>query len=189
MDALMIVLVVTFLAQLGGRSSGFATRLAERTGAIVPVLSGLLVAQAVLAAMAVALGIAIAPELTPELRSLLLALALVLVGVALTTRMPRPGSPFGWPRLRAFGTALFGGGAILVADSGMMLVAAAAARSPLPWAAWPAAILGLLGALLPPLMLGEREWQRLPWRTIRIAIGAVLILAGVIVGLSAKGLI
>lgn len=185
----MTVLVVTLLAQAGGRASAFASQLAEQTGRIGPVLTGLLIAQAMLAAVAVGIGIALAPQVTPEFRTLLLAVALLLVGIGLAGRMPRPGSPFGWPRLGAFGTALLGGGAILMADSGMTLVAAAAARSPLPWAAWPGAILGLTGALLPPLLLGEHEWRRMPWRAIRMAIGGLLVVVGIVVALSSKGLI
>lgn len=189
MDALMTVLVVTLLAQAGGRASGFATDLAERTARIGPVLAGMVFAQAVLAAAAIGVGITLAPQVTPETRTLILAIALILVGLGMMGRLPRPGSPFGWPRLGAFGTALFGGGAILFADSGVMLIAAAAARSPLPWAAWPGAMLGLLGALLPPLILGEREWRRMPWRVIRVTIGTLLILIALAIGLATKGLI
>lgn len=189
MDALMIVLVVTLFAQAGGRLSAFATQLVERTGRIGPVLVGVSLAEAVLAAVAVGIGVELAPQITPEIRTLILAIALALVGIGLTTRLPRPGSPFGWPRLGAFGTALLGGGAILLGESGLMLVAAAAARSPLPWAAWPGAMLGLLGALLPPLLLGEREWRRIPWRAIRIVIGTGMILAAIVIASATKGLI
>ncbi len=189
----MTVLVVTLLAQAGGRLSGFATQLVERTGRSAPVLVGVLVAQGVLAAGAVLLGIALAPQVTPETRTLLLAIALALVGIGLTGGLgvsrAGAGSPFGWPRLGALGTALFGGGAILSADSGLLLIAAAAAHSPLPWAAWPGAVLGLLGALMPPLLLGEREWRRMPWRAIRSVAGVVLILAAIVVALATKGLI
>ena len=189
----MTVFVVTLLAQAGGRLSGFATHLVERTGRIGPVLLGVLVAQGVLAAGAVLLGIALAPQVTPETRTLILAIALALVGIGLTgglgARRAGTGSPFGWPRLGAFGTALLGGGAILSAESGLMRVAAAAAHSPLHWAAWPGAMLGLLGALTPPLLLGEREWRRMPWRAIRGVAGVTLILAAIVMALATKGLI
>lgn len=189
MDALMIVLVATLLSQAGGRLSGFAERLVERTARALPVLAGVMLAQGLLAAAAIRIGMLLGPQVTPETRSLLLAVALALVGIGMMGRLPRAGSAFGSTRLGMFGTASLGAGAILLADSGLMLVAVAAARSPLPWAAWPGAMLGLLGALLPAILLGAREWRRLPWRVIRVAGGGAMILVGIIIGLSAKGLI
>lgn len=189
MDAMMIVLVATLLSQAGGRLSGFTERLAERTGRSAPVLAGVLLAQGVLAAVAIRIGMLLGPQVTPETRSLLLALALVLVGIGMMGRLPRAGSSFGSVRLGVFGTALLGGGSILLMESGLALVAVAAARSPLPWAAWPGAMLGLLGALLPAILLGVREWRRLPWRPIRMTGGAIMILIGIVIALSTKGLI
>ena len=189
MDALMIVLVATLLSQAGGRLSGFTERLVERTDRALPVLAGVMLAQGVLAAAAIRIGMLLAPQVTPESRSVLLAVALVLLGIGMMGRLPRPGSTFGSPRLGMFGTASLGAAVILLADSGLMLVAAAAARSPLPWAAWPGAMLGLLGALLPAILLGTREWRRLPWRAIRLAAGGVMILIGLIIVLSTNGLI
>ena len=185
----MTVFVVTLLGQAGGRLSGFATDLVERTGRTGPVLIGIMLTQAVLAAVAIIGGVALAPQVTPDTRTLMLAVALVLVALGMAGGLPRSGSTFGRPRLGAFGTALLGGGAILCGDSGWMLVAAAAARSPLPWAAWPGAMLGLFGAMLPPLMLGAREWRRMPWRAIRLVIGAGMVVVAVVVALATKGLI
>lgn len=189
MDALMIVLVATLLSQAGGRLSGFAERLAERTDSALPVLAGVMLAQGLLAAVAIRIGMVLGPQVTPEMRSLLLAVALVLVGIGMMGRLPRAGSPFGSVRLGVFGTALLGAGTILLMESGLVLVAVAAARSPLPWAAWPGAMLGMLGALIPAILLGAREWRRLAWRPIRMTGGAIMILIGIVIALSAKGLI
>jgi putative Ca2+/H+ antiporter (TMEM165/GDT1 family) len=189
MDALMIVLVVTLLSQAGGRLSGFAERLAERTGRAMPVLAGVMLAQGILAVVAIRIGIMLGPQVTPETRTLLLAVALTLVGIGMMGRLPRPGSPFGSVHLGVFGIATLGAGWILLMESGLVLIAIAAARSPLPWAAWPGAMLGLAGALLPAILLGTREWRRLAWRAIRVVGGAALSLSGIIVVLSVKGLI
>ncbi|WP_322964858.1 hypothetical protein [Sphingomonas fuzhouensis] len=185
----MILLVATLLSQAGGRLSSFVERLVERTGRPVPVLVGVMLAQGALAAVAIRIGMMLAPQVTPETLSLFLAFALVMVGLGMCGRLPRPGSPFGPPRLGVFGTAALGAGLILSTESGLILVAVAAARSPLPWAAWPGVMLGLAGALLPAILLGTREWRRLAWRAIRVFGGAVMILTGIVIGLSAKGLI
>ncbi|WP_343526255.1 hypothetical protein [Sphingomonas sp.] len=189
MDALMIVLVVMLVAQIGGRLGDFTMRLAERTGRPTQVVGGVMLAQALLCALAIRLGIMLAARFTPEMHGLLLAIALMLVGFGMMGRPRRAASYGGFSRLGVTGTAAIGAGVILLADLSVMVVMAAAARSPLPWAALPGALAGTLGAILPPLTLGEREWRRLPLRAMRIAIGSVLILAGLVIGLSTKGLI
>ena len=189
MDALMIVLVVLLIGQIGGRLGDFTMRLAERTGRQAQVVGGVMLAQALLCALAIRLGILLAARFTPETHSLLLGIALVLAGIGSMGRVRRAESYSGFSRMGVMSTAVIGAGAILLADSGFMVVAAAAARSLLPWAAWPGALIGTLGAILPPLLLGAREWRRLPLRAMRIGIGGILILAGLIIALSAKRLI
>ncbi len=189
MDAFMLILVATLAGQTGGRLSLLAAQLVDRSGKTVAVLAGLILAQAVLAAGAIRIGILLAPEFTPETHGLLLAIALVVTGIGMMGRIPQPANPYGQPRLGAFGGAVIFGGAILFADSGLLVVAAAAARSPLSWAALPGAVIGLSGAMLPAMLMGERAWRRLPLHALRPALGAIMVLTGVVIGLSVKELI
>lgn len=185
----MTALVVALLAQGAGRVAALAAQATDRTGRPGAVMLGIVGAQLIVAGLAVQLGVTLAPSLTPETRTLLLGLAIGLAGAGLMGRLSSRASPFGPPRLGAFGTAMLGGGAIMLADSPAFVIAMAAARSPLPWAALPGALIGTAGAVLPAILLGEREWRRLPLRPIRIGGGAVMMLAGLVIALSAKGLI
>ena len=183
----MIVLVAVLGAQAAGRWSGFVVHLAEHSRQPGRVVLGAMLVQAVMAGLAIAFGQTLAPEVTPDTRSLLLALALLVLGIGLFGRMAAPRAmPPRWSPLVA---AVIGSGAIQLSDSTTLVIAAAAARSPLPWAALPGAMLGLAGAILPALLLGEREWRRLPLRAIRIGIGCAMILAGITIALSIRGLI
>ncbi|MBB3880280.1 TMEM165/GDT1 family protein [Sphingomonas pseudosanguinis] len=185
----MIALVVALLAQGAGRVAALAAQTTDRTGRPGAVMLGVLAAQLIVVGLAVQLGVTIAPSLTPETRTLLLGLAIGLAGAGLLGRLPPRVSPFGSPRLGAFGTAMLGGGAIMLADSPAFVIAMAAARSSLPWAALPGALIGTAGAVLPAILLGERGWRHLPLRLIRIGGGAVMLLTGAIIALSARGLI
>ncbi|MCT8001025.1 hypothetical protein NZL82_03940 [Sphingomonas sanguinis] len=189
MDAFMIVLVATLAGQACGRSSLLAAQLTERSGRPVAVLAGLVLAQALLAGVWIRLGTVLAARFTPETHGLFLAIALIFIGIGMMGPLPRSATPYGWPRLGVFGGALIGGGAILFADSGSLIVAAAAARSPLPWAALPGAAIGLAGAVLPAIILGERGWRRLPLRAMRVGLGVLMGLTGVVIALAVKGLI
>lgn len=185
----MIVLVVTLIGQAGGRVSLLAARLADQSGQTTAILAGLILTQGILAGIAIPLGMMFATMFTPEVQGLILAVALVLTGLEMIARLPATKTTTLQVRLGAFGGAAVGGGAVLLGESGLFVVAAAAARSPLPWAALPGAVVGLVGAVLPAMLLGEREWRRLPWRAIRTGLGTVTMVAGVILGLSVRHLI
>ncbi|MGE7206058.1 hypothetical protein ACQKJZ_10315 [Sphingomonas sp. NPDC019816] len=185
----MIALVVALVAQGAGRLAALAAQVSDRTGRPAAAILGIVVAQLVVASLAVQLGVTLAPGLTPETRTLLLGLAIGLAGVGLLGPLSARASPVDPSRLGAFGTAMLGGGAIMLADSPAFVIAMAAARSSLPWAALPGALIGTLGAVLPALLLGEREWRRLPLQPIRLGMGGVMLLTGLVIALSAKGLI
>ena len=74
-------------------------------------------------------------------------------------------------------------------DRMQFIVAALAARSPLPWAAAVGATMGALLVDVAAVVMGERGWCALPLRWLRIAVAAVLVVAGVVIGLSAVSLI
>ncbi|MET4896784.1 TMEM165/GDT1 family protein [Sphingomonadaceae bacterium jetA1] len=185
----MIALVVALLGQAGDRTGWLAARLADRDRRPGQLAAGLMLAMALVAALAVVAGRSLAASLTPEAKSLLLAVALVLLGIGAFRAVKPPAMRWSPARLGSLGGALLGGG-VLIAGGGVgFVLAAAAARSPLPWAALPGALMGTLGAVVPPIVLGEREWLRLPLRAVRIGTGLVLVLAGLVIGLSSRGLI
>ena len=185
----MTALVVTLFAHAGGRLAVLAAQTVDQTGRPGAVILGIVIAQLAIAALAVQLGTVLGPGLTPEGRTLLLGLAIAGAGIGMLGRLPQRGSPYGLPQLGARGTALLGGAVLMLVDSPAFVIAVAAARSPLPWAALPGAVIGTAGATLPAILLGERAWRRLPLRLIRTGAGVVMLLAGLIIALAAKGLI
>lgn len=188
MDALMAALLLGALTQAGDRTPWLAAILADRFRSPAVVLAAAAVALAINNAVGVAGGVLVAGLLTPEAKLLLLALALVLAGVTTGLRGKSPDRLDGW-RLGAFGTSALGLVILAFGDRMQFVSAALAARSPVPWLAAVGATLGALAVCAPAIMLGERRWAALPWLPVRALCGAVLALAGMVLGLSALGLI
>lgn len=184
----MAALVAAALAQIGDRPAWLAAVLADRYRApgIVIVAGALALAGA--SAMAAVGGALVAPRLTPEARQLLLALALLLQGIDAVVRAKPPERLDGW-RLGAFGTALIGLFILFFGDGVQFVVAALAARSPVPALAAIGATLGGIAVLAPAAMLGERAWLRQPLVRARRVIGALFVLAALPIGLGALRLI
>lgn len=188
MDALMAALVLGALTQLGDRTPWLAAILADRYRAPGTLFAAAAIALALNNAVGTVGGVLVAHLLTSNAKLLLLALALVLAGVTVQLRDKSPDRLSGW-RLGAFGTSALGLAILAFGDRMQFVTAALAARSTLPWAAPVGATLGALAVCAPAIVLGEERWLALPLRPVRIASGAVLALAGVVLGLSALRLL
>ena len=188
MDALMAALVAAALAQVGDRPAWLAAILADRYRTSGVVIGAAVFALAVASGVAALLGAALTPRLTPEARQLLLALALLLQGAGGLWRAKAPDRLTGW-RLGAAPTAGLGLLILTFGDGLMFVIAALAARSPVPALAAVGATLGSLAVLAPAAVLGEAAWLRLPLTTARRAIGGVFVLAALWVGLAALRLV
>jgi putative Ca2+/H+ antiporter (TMEM165/GDT1 family) len=126
--------------------------------------------------------------LTPAAGQLLLALALVLQGGGAVFPVKAPDRLERW-RLGAVGTSAAGLFILAFGDGIQFVVLALAARSAAPWLALVGAVIGSLAVLAPAALVGEREWTRAPLGPIRVAIGVVFVLAGLILGLAALHLV
>lgn len=178
---------------------GAITQLSEKTPWLAAIFAdrfrrpALVVLAAVLAlvfnyAIGVAAGLAVAALLTPEARLLLLALALVLAGAGTGFRFKRPDALEGWRTGPAF-TSIAGLAIMAFGDRMQFVVAALAARSSLPWAAMVGAVIGAAAVNVVAVALGEAAWLRLPLKGLRIAAAAVLLIAGVVIGVNALRLV
>ena len=183
----MAALVLGALTQASDRTPWLAAILADRLGRATATIA-LLLALALNYALGVVGGRLLAPMMTPEAKLLLLALALLLAGLGTGWRVKRPDALEHW-RLPAPLTAFAGLFIMAFGDRMQFVVAALAARTPLPWAAAVGATLGagLIGASA--AAVGETGWLRLPLRAVRLAAAAILIVAGAIIGLAALRLI
>ena len=184
----MAALVVAAAAQVGDRTAWLAAILSDRWQR-----PGLVIACAALAllaagGLAAAGGAVIGPMLAPNAKLLLLALALALQGGASLLAAKAPDRLEGW-RIGSAATAFLGLFILAFGDGVQFIVAALAARSPVPALAAVGATLGSLAVVVPAALMGEAAWLKLPLQPVRIAIGAVFAILGVVLALSALGLV
>ena len=188
MDALMAALVLGALTQLGDRTPWLAAILADRYRSTATLVVAAAVALLLNNVVGTVGGVLVAKLLTPNAKLLLLALALVLAGVTVQLGRKSPDRLAGW-KLGAFGTSVLGLAILAFGDRMQFVTAALAARTTLPWAAPVGATLGALAVCVPAIVLGEERWLALPLRPVKIVSGAVLTVGGIIMGLSAVGLV
>ncbi|QNE32066.1 hypothetical protein F1C10_09010 [Sphingomonas sp. NBWT7] len=188
MGELMAALVLGAICQAGDKTPWLAAILADRFRAPGLVIAATAAGLAANYALGVLGALLIAPLLTPNARLLLLALALVLAGASTTLRATSPDRLEGW-RLGACGTSVLGLAIMIFGDRMQFIVAALAAGSALPWLAAIGATIGALAVAAPAALIGEQQWLALPQRAIRWTTAALLVIAGVVFGLSAMRLI
>lgn len=185
----MAAFVGALLCQASDRTAWLSAIMADRyqkPGAIIIATIIALVAGNSVGAIA---GLLMAPIMTPNARALFLAIALVSAGGSALFALKPPDRMAGW-RIGAFATTLVALFAIGVGDRTQFLTAAITARSPeaAPFAVI-GSILGSLAVIIPAILAGEHRYRTLPHRPIRLAIGIVLIVTGLVFGLGALRLV
>lgn len=188
----MAALVAAALAGIGDRPAWLAAILSDRyaragSGAATVLVAATL-ALATAAGIAAFGGILLAPMLTPAARQALLALALLLQGGGALLPAKAPDRLEGW-RLGAFATSFLGLFVLAFGDGVQFVVLALAARSATPWLAAVGAVLGSLAVLTPAALLGEAAWTRAPLGRVRVGVGALFVVVGIVLGLGALRLI
>jgi putative Ca2+/H+ antiporter (TMEM165/GDT1 family) len=188
MDALLPAFIVAMLAEIGDRTQLLAVLLGVRFARPAPVIAGIALAAACTMALAGVAGTAIALEMDHRATGLLTGVALVLAGIA---------APFGgrsappvdsW-RLGAFASSF---GAFLILEFGdktQFVTAAIAAGSGHPALAAMGAALGVTVASMPAVLLGPSLARIVPLREIRIAVGGLLVLSGLVLAVRALDLV
>lgn len=186
MPSFFLALLAAAAATAGGREAVRVARLAGALGSGVGLLVACWLACVVACALAARLGAAIASELAPAAKPMLVAIALLLA--ALELAVLRPGRAPAEPT-RSFGAiALVLGAAQLTAAAGFLVFALAGALAA-PWLAAAGGALGS-GAVLTAAWSAGAEWEaRMPLAFLRHGVAALLLVAAVITGLSARGLL
>ena len=184
----MAAIVLGAICQASDKTPWLAAIFADRFRAPALVIVAAVLALTFNYAIGVAAGLAVAALLTPEARLLLLALALVLAGAGTGFRLKRPDALEGWRTGPAF-TSIAGLAIMAFGDRMQFVVAALAARSTLPWAAMVGAVIGAAAVDAVAVLAGEAAWLRLPLTAIRIAAAAILLVAGVVMGVNALRLV
>jgi putative Ca2+/H+ antiporter (TMEM165/GDT1 family) len=188
MDALMAALVAAALAQFGDRTAWLAAILSDRyrkPGLVIAMAALALVAASGLAA---ALGAVIGPKLAPNAQQLMLALALLLQGGGSFFPAKAPERLDRW-KIGAIATTALGLFILAFGDGVQFIVLTLAARTPVPALAAIGATIGSLVVIVPAALMGEAAWLKLPLEPLRIAIGTVFLIFGIVLALGALRLV
>lgn len=184
MEALVPAFLAALLAEFGDKTQLLTIILAARFGRPGPVLAGIAVA-AIANSLIASIGGALLAGMIPfRAFNLLLAMALVFAGGGALLPQKQPDIGI-YDRLGVFAASLIAFFILELGDKTQFLTFAFAARSPTPLLAGAGAAAGIIVASLPAVALGTALPATLPLRAIRIGVGVVLLIVGIIVGLSA----
>lgn len=184
----MAAFVAAILAQATDRTPWLTAILSTRFAKPGVVIAGTAISVAAINAVGAIGGAIIGPRITPNAQNLLLALALLSAGGSALVSIKPPDRLSGW-RIGAFMTSLLGVAILGLGDRTQFITAALAARSPTPALAAVGATIGALVVNVPAILAGENARKALPLTPVRIAIGAVFVITGTVIGLSALRLI
>lgn len=184
MAAFLLALVAVFTVSLGGGDQLLAARLSERLGRGGALMAVGAIASLISAFAMAAAGLALSLVLPPAAADMLVGMALLFAAVELAwrrhARLPEE------PTRSLFAVVL-----VLLArqvgDAARFCVFAFAAGG----SAWLAGIGGALGGTA-ALWLGialAGGLERWPLRTVRLLLAAALVVAAIVIGLSARGII
>lgn len=188
MDALLPPLVAAFLAEWGDRTQLLAALLAARFGRARPLLVGM-----ALAALANGLLSAFAGRMLADLinfRAITLMTAFALLFAGMGALLPqKPPTLEGSGKGGAFFSSLFAFVVLEFGDKTQFLTAALAARANSLWLPALGATTGVLLAIAPAVLIGDRLKNVLPLRTIRLGAGILFLMLGMVAAISALRLV
>ncbi|QNA86043.1 TMEM165/GDT1 family protein [Sphingomonas sp. So64.6b] len=192
MDALMAAFVAALLAQASDRTPWLTAILSTRFARPGTVILATAIALAIGNGIAAVGGALIGPRISPNARDLFLALALMSAGGSALFAIKPPDRLSGW-RIGAFMTSLLGVAILAAGDRTQFITLAISARSPspvlVPVLAAVGATIGALVVNIPAIIAGEDVRRKLPIPAIRVAIGILFLIVGVVLGLGAIRLI
>ena len=187
MEAIVPAFLLAVLSQLGERPAMLTAILADRFRRPLLVVLAAGLAHAVGNGAAAAAGMAIAPAMSPNAQALFLAVALVFGGLGGLWPVKAPDRLDRW-RLGAFLTPLLGVLILAFGERTQFFTLALATRGQ-PWLAAAGATLGAFAVAFVAATLGERGWQAIRFRWLRIAVSVLFLVAGAIIGLGAVRLL
>ena len=183
MSSFLFGFAAALLLTIGARDQLLVARLADRLGAVI-LAAGLVSAGVTALAMALA-GDAIAGILPVAAQQMLVAIALVVASVELfwLNRDRRPKEPTRSP---------FAAFVVLLArqwgDAARFLLFALATATALPAHVAAGGGVGAALALAGGWALGG-DLEDLPLRAFRLAMGAIVLIVGIVIGLGARGIV
>lgn len=188
MDALLLALIGCLLGEIGDKSQLLVLALAARYNRNGAVMAGIAVAAIANATLSAYAGAWIGPMMGADARLLFLALSVAFLGAGLLWPVKTPDTLTGWPT-GAFLTTALGLFILGFGDGPQFLILGIATRTGDPLLAGVGGAIGVMAALMPVVLLRDRLLTLLPLRPIRIVGGALLLLTGGIMALSALALL
>jgi len=188
MDVLVVSFVAALFAEWGDRSQLLAAALTGRSQRPVAVFGGLALAAIGTSVAAAVFGALLAGMIAPRAMSLLIAIAFLYSGFAglfgrkVPSRNARSGAG-------AFAVALISCAILQAGDRTQWITLSLSGGYHSPALAACGAAAGMIVASAPAAFLGEDFAAALPVRGLRIAGAALLLLAGIVIGLSTLQLI
>lgn len=187
MDAFLTSLFALAIAEIGDRPQILCAALVIRFGRVQPVIWGLALATLANCILSAWAGSQVNQWISEEPVRLFYALSLLLAGIAMLV-WRRPVDLLENWSMGAFWTSFLGLFILQFGDKGQFILAATAARTD----AWIFAALGgwigVMIACVPAIILQERLAQSLPVPILRKCGGAIFLLIGMILAMSAWGL-
>ena len=188
MDALLLALLGCLLGEIGDKSQWLVLALATRYNRDGPILAGIAVAAAANAAVSAVAGAWIGPMMSADARLLFLALSVVFLGAGMLWRVKAPDPLDGW-HIGPFLTSALGLFILGFGDGPQFLTLGIVTRTGDPVLAAIGGAAGVFAALAPVVLLRERILASQAIGIVRRAGGALLLVAGATLGLSAAGLL
>ena len=181
----MAALVAALLIRATDKSAPYVAAMAERTGRTGAVIAAMLVALLVTQAVAAVAGILIAPHLNLHAQRLLVGFALMSAGFGVVwSGKPIKLREGRHPAIHVAATLIAAG----LGDRTQFATMAIAAGG-FAGLAGAGGFIGGAAVLGAAALAGERLWQGLPHRPLSYAIGALLVVAGCWLAVSALRLI
>lgn len=184
MEPLLTSFVAALLAEWGDKTQLLVAALAARYARPLPVIAGVLTAALANSALAAFGGTLIHGLITPRAVSLLVGMSLVFAGAGafLRAKTPDMGAT---SRLGAFFTTAGCFFLLEFGDKTQFVTAALAAQYDALALTAAGASAGILASNLPAAVLASRFAGALPLRGIRLGVGGLFLIAGLIVALNA----
>lgn len=188
MDALLTTFVAAALAEWGDKTQLLVIALAIRYRRPLPILAGVFVAALANSLIAAFGGTLVHSMITLRAISLLVALALVFAGVAGLIR-PKPYESAGTSRAGPFLVAAAAFFVLEFGDKTQFLTFALSAQFNAFALAAAGATAGVMVSNLPAALLGDQLAKSVPLKAIRIGLGVLFLLIGLVVAVNALRLV
>lgn len=188
MDALLIALLASALAEMGDKTQLLALVLAVRFRSDAAVLVGIALATILNCALSAAGGWLISSLIGANARSLFFGLPFLFAGAGMLFPVKPPDMVHGW-RLGAFLTTFLAMFILEFGDKSQFITAGVAVRTADPVLSAAGATIGILLALSPAVLMRQQYFLSMPLALLRKGAGILFLIIGLVVALRAFGLL